>query len=354
MVFVVVVSELAAGAPVMAQEAQSPAPAQAAKGKVKKPKAASAPAEQAADPGAPAAKDPAVALAAYTAGVKAYQAGKFDVAIESLNTAINNGGLTPVQMPKALYYRGASQQQLGRAGQAISDLTSALWIKPGLDDAERADATKFRTAAYHDAGLDDAGHGMRIEPGDQAGRMSALPSESSSGSSGIGKVFGNLFGGSASEPAPAAAPPPPPAPVIAAAPPAGGPAEVLPWSNQPPAGAAPVEVPAAPAPAAAKPAAKAKTPKAPLIRPAGAPKAGGTVRIQVASVKSRDEASAVIAKIQGLGGAIAAASASVDETTFGANTFYRVKLGPFASTAATAEPCKSLKSQGFDCLVTPN
>jgi len=361
----------------VAQGVAAPAAAPAAspaKAKAKKPKAA-APTpsgEDGADAGgAPTGKDPAAALAAYTAGVKAYQAGKFDAAVQSLDTAVNNGGLTPGQMPKALYYRGAAFQQLGKSGQAISDLTSALWFKPGLDDAERAEATKLRSAAYRDAGLDDAGQTVRAATGvadsgtaAALARTSPVPGESSpsSGLGGIGSAFGKLFGGGSSSTPPSAPASPPVAAVpseraaASTAAPVGGEPEVLPWANR-----GSVNVPATgvdvPVDAAPSKPVKPKTvaPKAPAVaKPAGAPKAGGAVRIQVASVKSRDEASAAISKLKGMGGEIAAMTASVDETTFGASTFYRVQLGPFASAAATAQPCKALKAQGFDCLVMPN
>lgn len=338
----------------------APPAAAPAKAKAKTPKAAAPAGEEGGEAAAaPAGKDPAVALAAYTAGVKAYQAGKFDAAVKSLDSAISNGGLTAGQMPRAMYYRGAAHQQLGKSGQAISDLTSALWFKPGLEDAERAEATKLRAAAYRDAGLDDTGQSVRAasaapETGSvgASARTSVVPGETSpsSGLGGIGTAFGKLFGdsGSSSAPSPAPAPPPERAPVVAAAP-VGGEPEILPWANRPPVAEPAVE---AEAPAATAPVKPVK-PKA-AAKPAAPPKAGGAVKIQVASVKSRDEASAVISKLKGMGAEISSVSASVDESTFGATTYYRVRLGPYATAAATAGPCKTLKAQGLDCLVTPN
>ena len=341
-----------------AQTTPEQAAPKAAKPKRAKP-AAAAPAQL--PDAAPAAKDPAVALAAYTSGVKSYQAGKFDAAILSLNSAINNGGLASNLMAKALYYRGAASQQSGKSGQAISDLTSALWFKTGLDDAERAEAAKFRSAAYSDAGLPEtavAGQSSGQSAPSETGALSSglttsspgpQPAQSSS-SGGIGNIFGNLFGGSSEQsppppppaPAQAASPPPPPAPVAVAA--ATSEPEVLPWANRPAAqDAAPAEtpVPAAPAPkAAAKPI---------PAKPANA----GAFRIQVAAVKTRDEASAIVSKLQALGGAIAATPSAVDETTFGSmGKFFRVRLGPYASAAEAKAPCETLKASGLDCLVT--
>lgn len=339
-----------------AQDAAAPttAPAKAkAKSKVAKPSADGA---QAADL---AAKDPAVALSAYTSGVKSYQGAKFEPAVLSLNAAVQNGGLPANLMAKALYYRGAAYQQLGKPGQAISDLTSALWFKSGLDDAERAQATQFRANAYKDAGLSDQG---QASPGQQtvdasaistnAGKPAAAPglglnadatsaAEPSAGLGGIGKLFGNLFGGGSST-ASAAAPSPPLAAIAAAEPasPSGAP-EVLPWAK----GSSPIETSStktAP-PASAQSATKA----------AAKPAKAGTIRIQVAAVKTRDEASSVISKLQSLGGDLSALPVKVDETKFGAmGTFFRVRLGPFADVAATKTPCDALKAGGLDCLVT--
>lgn len=124
----------------------------------KKSKAAAAPA--AAQPGAskqaPDAKaaQAAAARQAYDAGLKAYANGKFQPAIEQFNAALNNGGLSSSEMAKALYTRGLSQKKLGKSGLAISDFTSAMWLKNGLSDADRKAATAARAEAYNQAGLE--------------------------------------------------------------------------------------------------------------------------------------------------------------------------------------------------------
>jgi replicative DNA helicase len=59
-------------------------------------------------------------------------------------------------MAKALYYRGAAYRKTGKSAQAISDLTSAVWLKNGLSDADRAAAIEQRQAAYQEAGLGTA------------------------------------------------------------------------------------------------------------------------------------------------------------------------------------------------------
>lgn len=109
-------------------------------------------------PSAPAAeKKPAASgVKSYEAGTKAYEAGKFGPAIQSLSTALSTGGLSSQQMAKALYYRGAAYRKTGKSAQAISDLTSAVWLKNGLSDADRAAAMEQRQAAYQEAGLGTA------------------------------------------------------------------------------------------------------------------------------------------------------------------------------------------------------
>jgi cell division protein FtsN len=42
----------------------------------------------------------------------------------------------------------------------------------------------------------------------------------------------------------------------------------------------------------------------------------------------------------------------IDEAVIGSmGTFYRVRLGPYADAAEPGQLCKTLKPQGFDCLV---
>jgi hypothetical protein len=108
-------------------------------------------------PSAPAATKPApTGVKSYEAGAKAFEAGKFTSAIQSLSSALSIGGLSSEQMAKALYYRGVAYRKTGKSAQAISDLTSAVWLKNGLSDADRAAATENRQAAYQEAGLGNA------------------------------------------------------------------------------------------------------------------------------------------------------------------------------------------------------
>ena len=110
-----------------------------------------APADAAADEKSKAA---ALVQQAFDGGIKAYGAGKFEEAQRAFDAAIR-GGLPSAQMPRLLYYRGLTFRKLGKPGYAVSDLTSALWLKGGLSEAERADAIKTRALAYNESGVSD-------------------------------------------------------------------------------------------------------------------------------------------------------------------------------------------------------
>lgn len=220
--------------------------------------------------------DPAAAQRAIESGIASYNAGKTDLAVQQLSSALSGGKLPAQQMARALYYRGASYRKQSKPAQAIADLTSALWLKNGLTDSERADATTQRSAAYREAGLPDqadAGASRQAQakpaaiapvaaapvpapapvppvaaakpaaptpppaparvveapkpvvpaPVPQQVAAAAPPAPASTPSSGgVGGFFSNLFGGSPTQPPQKATPTPP-------APPA---AQTSGWTNQ--------------------------------------------------------------------------------------------------------------------------
>lgn len=92
---------------------------------------------------------------AYAAGTKSFEGGKHKEAVVQLSAALAGGGLPSQQMAKALYYRGVANRKLGKPAQAMSDLTTAIWVNGGLSDADRAQAIENRQAAYREAGLGD-------------------------------------------------------------------------------------------------------------------------------------------------------------------------------------------------------
>lgn len=349
----------------------------------------------------------------YNAGIKAYEAGKHAEAIKHLGAAIRAGGLQKSQIAKALYYRGLAFRKKGKPGQAISDLTSAYWLKEGLTTAQRSDALSNRNAAYREAGISNAPAAsesvvVAAEPSfsawetatlgtaassatntsstSQAPKAAAPPASSSSSSaSDSGSSGGGFFSsitsfftgssGSSTESKPsepnesittasvpdkpetsswnqttqvAAAPPPaklkkpaqvstPFATQVAAAPPPAKPKKpaqvTTPFATQ---------VAAAPPPAAAKQS-KPKITSAP----------SGKYRLQVAAVRSRSEADAVVASLmQKYAGKLGQRRPVVDEAVIGSmGTFYRVRVGPYANAKEPQQLCGTLRTSGFDCLV---
>jgi len=108
---------------------------------------------------------------------------------------------------------------------------------------------------------------------------------------------------------------------------------------------APFSAPVAtsPPPAAAAKPSKPKVESAP----------SGKFRLQVAAVRSRREADAVVANlVQKYGGKLGKRRPVVDEAVIGSmGTFYRVRVGPYADAKEPQQLCGTLRISGFDCLV---
>ena len=104
---------------------------------------------------------------AYAAGVKAFEGGDIRGAEQQLSVALAGGGLPNAQMARALYYRGSSYRQLGRPAQAISDLTTAVWLKGGLPEDLKTKAIEARKLAYQEAGLGNTPPPIGAAPLDQ-------------------------------------------------------------------------------------------------------------------------------------------------------------------------------------------
>jgi tetratricopeptide (TPR) repeat protein len=382
------------------------------------------------------------------AGIAAYQAGNASQAIRAFNTVLRGGGLASPQIARALYYRGLSYRQKGKPGLAISDLTSAAWLKDGLSPTEKQEALSNRVAAYREAGIGDvpeldqsptiagadwqtAMSGSTTPAGGSSPPQATSPSpppvyaappvysappapsapapaQTSSGSSSGGGVGGffdsitSLFGGgssssnasqeqvttssiadppgvaatwqttqavTASPPAPQAAPPPRPVPQAAPPPQMPPQAEALPWASPSaasPSAASPSAPRAAPPPQAAAPprpapaaaataefmtqvaaAPHVETPAAAAAEPAG------KFHVQVAAVRTRSEAYALAVRLVAqYGSELGGRKPQVDDKVIGSmGTFYRVRLGPYASAEEPKHLCGSLRSSGFDCLV---
>jgi tetratricopeptide (TPR) repeat protein len=351
----------------MAIAQTAPAPTAAAKAK---PAAKAGPSAEGGEQSQDAAKkDPNQAQAHVDNGIKLLQGGKIDAAVHTFSSVIGAGKLPPTIMARALYNRGLGYRKQGKPAQAISDLTSALWMKGGLNDAERADALASRVAAYREAGLADQSTGedstaaadnkvsaTRSKTADQVnsrpittqsigsgGTTAALapePASNPSSSGGVGGLFGNLFGGGSSTQAPAEAKPAPaPQPVTA--------------STVQSVTVAKAAVPVDSAPAAAKPV-KIATATAALAASPAAPKSDGVAkfRAQIALVRTRAEADAAAQKMKDkYKASLGTSELVIDQTTLGnMGSFYRVRIGPYLSQIEAQAVCASLNGSGLDCV----
>src|SRR5262245_26109949 len=368
--------------------------------------AAGEPAEAAAQAAAAASKkkhDPAEAQRAVEHAGKQLEAGKTEQAVQALSATLAAGNLPPSLMAKALLLRGIAYRQQKKPAQAISDFTSALWLKGGLSEADRADGLRQRAAAYQEAGLGQQGGEIataapskdtraKERPSNPAaapwgdGTTTSAPSASAPphtalnqepskepASGGGWDLFGNLFGSAGSAFAGTSAQPAPAPAADAAAilnaeattaersPPRR--AQSSAWSRQ-------TQVEGEKSPrletgaivskseppkkqaALAEPS-KSEPPKKPaaLAEPS---KSGGHFRIQIAAVRTQAEAKALAARVlREHAAGPTAREPQIEQTVMGnMGSFYRVLLGPFASAQETQNLCAKLKGSGLDCLVT--
>jgi SPOR domain len=371
--------------------AQTVAPAPAKKAAAKaKPK----PAEPDAEPaGSEASRDSNAAWRDYDAGVQLLQSAQPEAAAGKFSKVLAGSNIPAPLMAKTLLQRGTAYRQEGKPAQAVADLTSALYLRNGLSDPERADATAQRSAAYREAGLSEQG----VATPDQSRGPAPAATASSAGSAirmaapsvsvptaGLapgaeapaqpksGGFFSKIFG-SGDEAAVAPAQPAPAMPQSA----------LSAWSGSE------AVIPAAGAKAAAKTgtkvaAASATTEVLPWERPAGAPTAAdeksiprkpaavvvpkaagaaavanpgnpaGRFRLQLAAVMSRDEAQASAARVKSQFGAdIGSRAATIDEAALGTSTMYIVRFGPYASAAEIKALCTRIRATGTDCLQAP-
>ena len=306
----------------------------------------------------------------FEGGIKAYQVGKYEEALRAFEAAIRTG-MPSQQMPRVLYYRGLTFRKLGKPGFAVSDLTSALWLKGGLSETERADAIKNRALAYNESGVSDVPPVPKspyaeapVLPGKEkpaarppvaAGGSPAAPSSntavassssSSSGSGGIGGFFSNLFGGGSSSEQKSDEAPPSTASISESSSEGGG------W-----AGSTEVVTQASPAPRGPDIGSPYMTQVAAVAPPGqpieSAPPTSGGIKLQVAAVRSRSEADSLAGLLVGRhAGELGGRKPEVDETVIGSmGTFYRVRVGPYASQQEPQQLCVALKADGFDCLI---
>jgi hypothetical protein len=349
-----------AGTVAPAVEAQTAGRMAKAKARAKGAAGPVAPAEEAKAP-AKKKQDPVEAQRTIDAAAKLVQAGKADQATQSLTGVLNGGNLPPPIMAKALYTRGVAFRQKSQPAQAISDLTSALWIKSGLNEADRVDALKQRSAAYADAGLPEAGNAA-VAAGPETkeraesptkGWTTAAPAPGASG----GNWFENNFGASA---APPASPPPKAAPPVAETASihkadqqssgdklATRPRVAQVWSSSTEVHA--VRAPAAAAPSRTEPCAAPAPPRV-AAAPVSA-KASARFRVQLGAVRTQAEAQALATKAKREHSVFASSQPEIDQAVLGnMGSFHRVRFGPYATLQETQAVCARLKGSGFDCM----
>lgn len=78
----------------------------------------------------------------------------------------------------------------------------------------------------------------------------------------------------------------------------------------------------------------------------------GKYRVQLATVRTQKEALALAAKAKrSLAGALASREPEIDQAVLGnMGSFYRVRVGPFATVQETQAVCAKANDTGFDCL----
>jgi hypothetical protein len=285
-------------------------------------------------------QDPLEAQRSIDAAQRHLEAGKSAEAAQALTGVLNGGGLPPALMAKALLYRGIAYRQQKKPAQAIADLTSALWLKGGLGDTDRSDALRQREAAYKEAGLADGGEPIappvpNVARGARTASASPTSPEAASqpAASGGWNPFAGWFGGGSPSP-------PQPAPVTTT------------QSIE-----SPPQVHDAPQPGTRVSAWTGQT----QVRgrggsageSAGAVKLEGRFRIQIGMLRTEAEAQALSARVKREHpDQMAARETEIDEAVVGnMGSFYRVRVGPFASAQEGQAACAKLKGAGIDCLL---
>lgn len=312
-------------------------------------------------------KDPAAAGRAIDNASKLIQTGKTEQAVQVLSSVVAGGGLPPAVMARALHQRGLAHRKAGRPAQAISDLSSALWLQGGLGDADRADAMAQRSAAYKEAGLVDPSAAAAAEPASSraasraqrtaeapsnwpATATTATPVTTSALAPGgqpaaaapvtnpIGNLFASMFGGGTAQKAAPAQPP------RAVATPSAAPATpaTSAWSSA----VSPARTPAA----NTRTAALGTT--ATAAAAAAAPTPSGTIHARISLVRTEAEAKAVSDRLRREHAvALGARQPEVSQAQFGAmGTFFQVRIGPYANATEAQDVCKRIKASGLDCV----
>jgi cell division septation protein DedD len=289
---------------------------------------------------------------------KLLEEGKSEKAEEILTTLLKGGKLPPALLAKGFLYRGIAYRQQKKSTQAIADLTSALWVKGGLAEAERKDALRQRSSAYQEAGLSDGGGDPVAAAMPSNARPVATRTASASGLAEDGSAasppkqgggwnpFAGWFGGSSSSspsPPQESGPSGPTASIEPATP--GRPASSG-WSSSTEVrGGSSGSISTAAAPqSSVQPAAETRVA---AVRP------DGKFRVQVGMMRTEAEAQALAARLKRDHAAVLAArEPEIDQAVVGnMGSFYRVRVGPYANAGEGQAACAKLRGPGIDCMV---
>ena len=78
----------------------------------------------------------------------------------------------------------------------------------------------------------------------------------------------------------------------------------------------------------------------------------GGIRLNVASVPSRQEAQTVLDRIKREhGGSLLSRELTIEETAAGSGAVYNVRIGRFANAEESRELCAQLRKSGLQCLI---
>lgn len=349
------------------------------------------------------------------AAVKALDAGQYKSAVQKFTQAMRADGLSTNQVAKALYMRGIANRNADQPAQAISDITSALWLK-GLSNKELALARMNRAQAYRAVGMDslaeaDISQARQLDPN---AKVAAAPVRSGTGNASVPAFTTQVQTASRKaerQPIPSfetsitqsetrvaarqSAPKPKLVPSFRTSilpndvararsedkdQQAGGNAsgDEKPgtvgrflggfWKKKNDDGKAetPVKPPApaaatqwnqttrvAVAPRVSAPARQPASTASPAPTPSAASGGGAGYRIQLAAVRSQEEADATWKRLSSRHKALLGGHTPViRRTALGSlGTFYRIQLGPFSDKKQSTELCNSFKRDGLDCFI---
>jgi hypothetical protein len=283
---------------------------------------------------APAKKkrqDPVEAQRAIDAADKLLQGGKAEQAAQALTVTLAGGNLPPAIMARALYIRGTAYRQQSKPAQALKQRAGA-YADAGLTESGEIAAAAAPATKEAKERTPTKSWGIVTTPTDNSASNTTKTAEGGS------NWFKNWFNSAAPSAQANSAPPvtasidktEAPLPKAAQAPAA--PRVASAWSSK-------TQVNAETVPAEVR---------APSVPPA---RAEGKYRIQLAIVRTQQEAAALAAKAKrALAGALAR-EPEIDQAVLGnMGSFFRVRVGPFATVQETQAVCAKVKGTGFDCL----